>query len=96
MYVGTSYSVEVEYLIPSTCHGFNGFYYEIDGFTRTISIQNFVVEKPDCQDLTNQIFTTNMSFQPTEPGTYLFRFWKGKDTAGDDVFLEVERIVVTN
>lgn len=96
MNVGTSYTIVMEYIIPSTCHGFDGFYYQTEGFTRTVSIQNFVVEKPDCQPLMNQIYSENMSFQPTEPGTYVFKFWKGKDSSGNDVFLEFERTVVTN
>ena len=96
MYVETSYNIGVEYVRLSTCHGFDGFYYQKNGFTRTISVQNFVVEKPDCQPLTDQVNSENMLFQPTEPGTYLFKFWKGKDDSGNDVFLEIERTVVTN
>ncbi len=96
MYVETSYNIVIEYPKLSSCHGFDGFFYQKDEFTRTISVQNFVVEKSDCVALTNQISTENMSFQPTEPGTYLFKFWKGKDDSGNDVFLEIERTVVTN
>lgn len=96
MYVETSYNIGVEYVRLSTCHGFDGFYYQKNGFTRTISVQNFVVEKPDCLPLVNQVYSENMMFQPTEPGTYLFKFWKGKDDSGNDVFLEIERTVVTN
>ncbi len=96
MYVETSYNIGVEYVRLSTCHGFDGFYYQKNGFTRIISVQNFVVEKPDCQPLTDQVNSENMLFQPTEPGTYLFKFWKGKDDSGNDVFLEIERTVVTN
>lgn len=96
MYVETTYNIVVEYQKLSSCHGFDGFYYQTDGFTKTISVQNFVVEKSDCQTFTDQVQSENMSFHPTEPGTYLFRFWKGKDNYANDVFLEFERTIETN
>lgn len=96
MLVGTSYNIIVEYSKLSSCHGFDGFYYKTEGFTKTISVQNFVVEKSDCQPIINEISSENMLFQPTESGTYKFKFWKGIDSSGNDVFLEFERTVVTN
>ena len=48
--VGEANQITVQYNRPSDCHGFNGFYYEKNGFTRTIAVQNYVYEREGCGD----------------------------------------------
>lgn len=86
-----SNDIVVEYLKPTTCHGFNGFLYQKDGFTRTIAVQTFYYPNSDCQVLTNEVKQETLKFQPTSEGTYTFKFWQGRDANGDDIFLEIER-----
>lgn len=88
-YVNVDNEIIIKFLKPSSCHSFDGFYYEKDGFTRTVAIQSFVVELPNCTTLTGEIVGKMLKFKPTETGTYLFKFWKGKNTSGDDVFEEI-------
>ena len=59
-------------------------------------MQNYVIEQDDCQPITNITRQEVLKFKPTEVGTYTFKFWQGKDTNGDDIFLEIERPVVIN
>ncbi len=89
LYVNTENQIVIHYLKPTSCHGFNGFYYDKDEFTRIIAIQSYVLEQDNCTPLTNQIVEKTLKFKPTETGTYLFKFWKGKDTNGDDIFEEI-------
>jgi hypothetical protein len=88
-YVDTENEIIINFLRPTSCHGFDGFYYEKDELTRIVAIQSFVLERDDCVALTNQIQEQTLKFKPTETGTYLFKFWKGKDTNGDDIFEEI-------
>lgn len=88
-YADTDNEIIVHFLRPTSCHGFDGFYYEKDEFTRTVAVQSFVLEQSNCTTLTNQVLEQPLKFRPTDPGTYLFKFWKGKDTNGDDVFEEI-------
>ncbi len=94
LYLGEGNVITVEYLKPSTCHGFNGFLYEKEDFTRTIGVQNYVVEKSDCQAVTSEVIQKDFIFQPTSTGTYTFKFWQGKDANGDNIFLEIQRDVI--
>lgn len=93
LYFGEENVITVEYVKPSTCHGFNGFLYEKEDFTRTIGVQNYVVENSDCQ-VTTEVIDKDFIFQPTSTGTYTFKFWQGKDANGDNIFLEIQRDVV--
>lgn len=89
--VNTENEIEINYLKPTSCHGFDGFYYTKDASTRTIAIQNYVIEEEEqgCFPLTNQLQTQVLRFKPTTAGTYLLKFWKGKDTNGVDIFEEI-------
>lgn len=89
--VGEENNIVVEYFKPSTCHGFDGFLYEKSGLVRTIAVQNYIYQNNDCQPLTSEVKLETLKFQPVTLGTYTFKFWQGKDTSGNDVFLEFER-----
>ena len=89
--LGDINNIVIEYLKPTTCHGFDGFLYEKNGLTRTIAVQNYFYQNNTCQPLTNEVKTETLEFQPTDTGTYTFKFWQGKDLAGNDMFLEIER-----
>lgn len=95
-YLGDSSPIEITYKRPSTCHGFDGFYYEKDDFTRTIAIRNYVVQNTECTGLNNVLKTEVLNFSGTTVGTHIFKFWTGKDTNGNDTFLTFEREVVIN
>lgn len=88
-HVNTENEIKLHFLRPTTCHGFNGFYYGKEDYTRTVAIESYVLEKNDCAPLTNQELIETLRFKPTETGTYLFKFWKGKDTNGDNIFEEI-------
>jgi hypothetical protein len=81
--------IEVTYSKPSSCHGFEGFYYTKDIDTRTIAVINYVIEEQGCLPLLNQLETQVLRFKPATAGTYLLKFWKGKDTNGVDIFEEI-------
>lgn len=81
--------IEVNFLRPTNCHGFDGFLYEKNDLTRTIAVQSYVLEKDNCAPLTNQIITQKLNFKPLETGTYLLKFWKGRDANGDNIFEEI-------
>jgi hypothetical protein len=89
----TSNEIEVKYLKPTSCHGFNGFNYTKDANTRTIAIQNYILDEGGCLPLTNQMVTQILNFKPTEVGTYLLKFWKGKDANGVNIYEEYSVVV---
>lgn len=88
--LGETYEITVRYLRPTTCHGFNSFYYEKNLNVRTIAIESIVFEQDGCEELESVLVEKKLNFHVTNNGSYIFKFWQGKNTIGEDVFLEYE------
>jgi hypothetical protein len=88
--LGETYQIKVKYKRPSSCHYFQGFYYEKDGYTRTIAVQTSVLEDDDCVPLDEEPVEASFNFQCTTTSPYLFKFYKGEDAEGNNIFDEVE------
>lgn len=82
--------IPVKYLRPSNCHFFEDFYYEKFNSTRIVAIYCSKLNKENCQSFENDTITVPLKFKPTELGTYVFKFWKGVNSAGEDVYEERE------
>jgi len=91
---GQIYPIKITYKRPTTCHVFEGFYYDIYYELRTIGVQNMVVDNNDCvaTDPDESPIVKSFDFSPMQmaPYTYVFRFYKGKDENGNNIFEEVE------
>lgn len=96
--MATSYKVDsiseimVRYKRPDDCHIFQGYYYSVDGMTRTCAIEFVKLDRSDCQpdEVTYQI---PLRFKPQVAGTYTFRFWDGSNQDGTDHFFVAEAVV---
>jgi hypothetical protein len=80
-------NIQIGFLRPTSCHGFDGFLYEKNENTRTIAVQSFVLEQSNCTQTSQEVIQT-LKFHPTRTGLYVFKFWKGKDAVGEDIFEE--------
>ncbi len=91
---GGVYPITVRYKRPSTCHFFDGFYYDRRDHLRVIGVRNVVVDRNDCSptDPQEPELERHFSFSPLEtaPYTYVFKFYKGKDAQGENLFEEVQ------
>ena len=63
-YANTENEIKISYLQPTSCHGFDGFYYDKVDTTRTVAIQSFVLEQSNCTTLTNEIKEKSLMFKP--------------------------------
>lgn len=88
--IGETYPITIKYFRPTTCHAFDGFYYDKNLNIRTVAVRNAVVQKDNCTELTNSLIEQTLNFYVTNNGSYIFKFWQGKNDAGEDVFLEYE------
>lgn len=90
--LGQTYPITVHYTKPTSCHYFNTLYYDKNLNVRTIAVENAVAQKNDCQDLTGDatLEQYTFNFQVTGNGSYIFKFYQGKDVNGNNVFLEYE------
>jgi hypothetical protein len=86
-------TIVVKYKKPSNCYGFNGFYYEKSGLTRTVAIEAVLFDQGNCQVEANNLHEANLNFTPSYSGTYTFKFWIGPDANGVDQYYTVDAIV---
>ena len=93
------YPITIRYKRPTTCHYFNNLYYSKSDNTRTIAVESIVEERDNCLALTDNNpeieHTFNFSVKENTGYTYLFKFYKGKNDAGESIFEEVS-ITVTD
>lgn len=92
--LGQTYQIKLKYKKPSDCHSFQGIYYDKNLNVRTIGIQTAVLESTNCKSLTTEPIEVSFKFYVTNTGSYIFKFFKGKDAAGVELFEEVEIPVV--
>ena len=86
--------VIITYLKPTDCHAFNTIYYLKNNNERTIAVVSSVFENNNnCSELGTELEAT-FNFKATEVGSYIFKFWQGKDDNEEDTYLIVEVPVV--
>ncbi|WP_306351348.1 hypothetical protein [Flavobacterium sp. '19STA2R22 D10 B1'] len=89
---GQSYQIKMLYKRPSTCHYFDGFYFQPNLETRTIAIQSKVLADNNCQELNEPPVEVKFDFYVNSPiGTiYKFKFFNGVADNGENTFIIVE------
>lgn len=92
--LGNTYEIKLKYTKPSECHYFQGIYYSKDLNTRTIAIQTAVNNNQVCTQSIPAPSEVSFNFYVTNTGSYIFKFYKGKDATGKELFEEVEVPVV--
>jgi len=94
--LGKVYPITVTYIRPAGCYAFFDFYYTRDLNERTVAVINAEYPNQDCGlDITSEVEAT-FNFKVTSNGTYVFKFWQGKDDSGTDLYYIVEVPVVEN
>lgn len=94
--LGETYEIKMYYRRPTTCHSFNTIYYNKDLNIRTVAIESAVRQTNDCESLTeDNLAECSFNFLVTSNGSYIFKFYQGKDEQGNNIFLQYE-VPVTN
>lgn len=91
---GGTYEFKVKYKRPTDCYYFDGFYYEPEGDLHMIAVQALVIKDAECQSLESlepEEATFEVSCSPLyTQSNYVFKFYKGVDEDGNQLFLEVD------
>lgn len=86
--------IKIKYRRPTTCHLYDGFYYNYEGNTRIVAINAVKLKSNTCENAIEEgPYEVILDFKPTEIQTYLFKFWVGTNASGVDEYLEYEAIV---
>lgn len=91
MDVYTVQTIKTYSTYPSACHGFYGYDYLKDGLTRKVISYSYEV-KGNCTQAT-YVGSNSINFRPEETGTYTFKFWNGKDSNNQNIWIERTIIV---
>jgi len=85
---GLMHDITVTYELPSGCHSFYDLFYQYEGASRTVAINSLVNEGVACTDDIREIeYTFKVNVVQRED--YTFKFWKGVDGDGENIFEEV-------
>lgn len=92
--LGETYEIKLKYQKPTSCHIYQGIYYDKNLNTRTIAIQTAVQNNQVCTQQIPPLSEVSFNFMVNNTGSYIFKFYKGEDANGEDIFEEVEIPVV--
>ena len=87
---GKVYTIKIFYKRPDACHTSQSLYFEKKDSTRIIAIQSLVLDQNNCTPLPDEETQQGtFQFQVVNTTPYLFKFYKGKDENGVEIFEEV-------
>ena len=92
--LGEIYPITVKYIRPAGCYYFYDFYYTRELNQRTVAVVNSVFPNQNCGFSEDTVAEATFNFKVTSNGTYVFKFWQGKDESGTDLYYIVEVPVV--
>jgi len=88
---GQAYEFEVLYKKTSNCHYFSGF--DVSKNEQTIIVgvvNNYSSVNNNCSTNGNLQEAAKLNFVVEREDFYIFKFWQGKSSVGEDVFLTKE------
>ncbi|WP_432672467.1 hypothetical protein [Flavobacterium sp. SM2513] len=87
---GKVYTISIFFKRPNNCHASQTLYFEKKDSTRIIAVQSLVLDKNNCTALPDEEPKQGtFQFEVVNTSSYIFKFYKGKDDNGEDVFEEV-------
>ncbi|WP_158839980.1 hypothetical protein [Polaribacter sp. L3A8] len=81
-------TITVKYSLPNSCFTFDQIYYQPKDSTRTIAIIAVVKLDDNCTEAIVQE-EKKIAVKATQEEDYVFKFFKGKDSDGENIFEEV-------
>lgn len=81
-------TITVKYTLPNGCYSFDRIYYETKDTTRIVAITAFVELDENCTEALIQE-EKKFAVKASQEEDYVFKFFKGIDSNGDNIFEEV-------
>ncbi|WP_299156326.1 hypothetical protein [uncultured Tenacibaculum sp.] len=86
-------TIKVTYELPSSCYEFHSLYYQYKETTRIVAIRSLEILGKNCPQVVIEK-ELEIPITVSQKEDYLFKFWKGKDNNGEDIF--EEKVVPVN
>lgn len=81
-------TITVKYSLPNGCYSFNQIYYETKDTTRIVAVTALVALDDVCTQAIIQE-EKKIAVMASQREDYVFKFYKGKDANGENIFNEV-------
>lgn len=85
---GQKDTITLKYQLPNGCYSFNSVYYEHQDTVRIVAIRAFVDLDNNCTEAIREK-EYKLIVTASQKEDYLFKFYKGKDNDGKNIFEEV-------
>ena len=85
---GQKDTIAIKYTLKNSCYSFDNLYYEYQDTARVVAVRAFVSLEDACAEIISQKeykFAVNV----TQQEDYVFKFWKGTDSNGENIFEEI-------
>ncbi|PWG05805.1 hypothetical protein [Polaribacter aquimarinus] len=86
--LGEKDTVNLKYTFKNGCYSLDNVYYEYQDTARIVAISALVELDKACTEAIVQ-YEYNLIVTATQEEDYVFKFWKGKDSNGENIFDEV-------
>jgi len=81
-------TIYIKYSLPNYCYSFDRVYYETQDTTRIVAVTALVDLDADCAEAIIQE-EYKIPILPSQEEDYVFKFFKGIDSEGENIFDEV-------
>jgi hypothetical protein len=85
---GETSTITIKYTLPDGCYSFNNLYYEYNDTDRIVAVRSLVLLDDNCPAGTIQE-EYKFDVTATQKEDYVFKFWKGTDNQGENIYEEV-------
>lgn len=86
-----AYAIGVNYRRPSSCHSYTGMDISMEGNVIEIGVvTSFRTSNPNCSTTGNLAAAATLNFVAEQEDFYIFKFWQGANSNGENRFLTVE------
>lgn len=85
---GEKDTIQIKYSLKNECMYFDNIYYEYQDNSRIVAIRSITNLDVPCSDETTQ-YDYNLIVTVAQDEDYIFKFYKGTDTNGNNIFEEV-------
>lgn len=88
---GQTYNIGIIYRRPTSCHAYSGLDVARNGNEIIIGVvTSYSSASSNCVETGNLEASATINFVAEREDFYIFKFWQGKNQAGNDIFLTVE------
>lgn len=83
----------IRYKRATDCQIYNGLYFNQSDNTTKIAVKVVELQESNCNPDNETVYEVPLNFKPSQSGTYILKFYSGKDVNGTDQFSNTEIIV---